>query len=117
MRVSKMGDRKLRRFGDGAMAISVLLPDGSMLKVPGQLIRQKSANGSHLRFRQIPINCDPLWRFIFDRGVWCAKPRHGPSVAHFPAREDPGCWWDGIWQMDDNIALDDRPGTALSTAA
>lgn len=96
------------------MTVTVLLPDGSRYSVPGQLVWRD--DGRHARFEQVPINCDPLWLLIFEKGHWLAKPRFGPDIARLPGREEP-CWWEGIWQMDESALPDDDVATPLSSAA
>lgn len=99
------------------MAISVLFPDGSYAKVPAQLIGPRRGDGPMKEaFRQVPLNCDPHWLFLLEEGVWLAKPRHGPDVAHLPAREEP-CWWEGIPQICDDIVAEGLSDAALKTAA
>jgi hypothetical protein len=99
------------------MAISVLFPDGSYSKVPAQLVMRKAGEElTFSKFRQAPLNCDPLWWFFQDDGVWRAKLRHGPDVKHFPAREEL-CWWEGIPQICGAMPETAADGAILKTAA
>ena len=96
------------------MAVSVLWPDGSKRNMPGHLVKRDKDGISC--FQQIPINCDPIWLFVFEKGRWRAKPRLGPEIAHLPAREDP-CWWEGIWQIREDRLRNAGLKTSLSSAA
>ncbi len=99
------------------MAVSVLFPDGSRSNVPAQLIGRKGDEGMILDgFRQVPLNCDPLWRYVQEDGMWIAKSRHGPDVRHLSPREEP-CWWESIPQMCEPALPDKSPDVSLRTAA
>lgn len=80
--------------------IDVKFPDGAMHSVAGQLVSipSETGNWSDQRFKQIPINCDPLWQFVIEQDVWTAVPRQGSDVAIFAPRST--CWWEAIAQMN-----------------
>jgi hypothetical protein len=86
------------------VTINVLFPDGSIRGVPGQLreVIAEDNGRARLRFRQVPINCDPLWRYVERRGRWVAMLRSGPDVALFAPRE--AYWWQAIVQMHDEAS-------------
>ncbi|WP_088182268.1 hypothetical protein [Sphingobium sp. Z007] len=88
------------------MAISVRFPDGSWRDVPSELRHvDPTTTGVASRFCNIPVNCDPQWRYLCMAGVWHARPRHGKLAILTPTVED---WWNGITAMADTPASSDR---------
>ncbi len=88
------------------MAISVRFPDGSWRDVPSELRPvDPAANGVQSRFRKIPFNCDPQWRYLCKGGAWYARPRHGTLAILTPAVDH---WWQGIAAMADRPVHSDK---------
>jgi hypothetical protein len=84
------------------MAMSILFPDGTIRDVPGQLVIRSTASGEAPRFVQIPVNCDPLWRYRFVDGRWRALARHDGKVAILnPGQRE---WWHAIAQMQEQAS-------------
>ena len=72
------------------MSVLVEFPGGVCREVPSQLRaidpRQKDAPG----FEQVPLNCDPHWKFEREDGRWVAVRRQGHLLALRPATP---AWW------------------------
>lgn len=81
------------------MAVAIFFPDGSTRDVPGYLVPLVGNKATTTAFKQVPVNCDPLWRYCQIDGHWHAVPRHGNNIAVLTshARE----WWRSIVQMQD----------------
>ncbi len=81
------------------MAIMVHFPDGSQREVAGQLCRvNPTAAKADARYRQVPVNCDPQWRYVRVGAKWYAIARHGALAILSPPVDD---WWQGIDAMAD----------------
>lgn len=81
------------------MAVIVHFPDGSQREVAGQLcLVDPTAAGTQVRFRQVPINCDPQWRYVRIASKWCAVARHGALAILSPSADH---WWQGVEAMVD----------------
>lgn len=81
------------------MAISVRFPDGSQRDVPSELRPVAPVTtGAQSRFRHVPINCDPDWRYVQIASIWHARPRRA-CLAILPQPHDT--WWQGIGAMGD----------------
>lgn len=88
------------------MAISVRFPDGSLRDVASQLcLVDPLATGMQARFRQVPINCDPQWRYVRTGMEWRAVARHGALAILMPPTED---WWQGIGAMAEAAPSSDQ---------
>ncbi|WP_420146144.1 hypothetical protein [Sphingobium sp.] len=86
------------------MAVIVQFPDGSQREVASQLCPiDPTAVGTQVRFRQVPINCDPQWRYVRVAATWHAIARHGALAILLPPVDD---WWQGIEAMDDAAPSD-----------
>ena len=87
------------------MAISVRFPDGSLREVPSEL---RSVDplmpGVQARFRHVPINCDPQWRYVRVGSLWRAQPRRSTLSILIPPTEN---WWEGIMLMGENPSPSD----------
>jgi hypothetical protein len=73
------------------MSVLVEFPGGVHREIPAQL-RQISAqqlNGP-AEFEQVPLNCDPHWKFERRGNHWVALPRKGQLVA---LRPRDLAWW------------------------
>lgn len=83
------------------MAVSVRFPDGTRRDVPGRL-RELPMSAGHRGapfFEQVPLGCDPLWRYVCVAGVWLARPRTqkiAPLILPVPD------WWQAIAPMTDD---------------
>ena len=81
------------------MAISVRFPDGSWREIPSELRAiDPATTGVYSRFRHVPVNCDPQWRYICVAATWHARPRHGSLAVFSPPVEE---WWHDIPAMTD----------------
>lgn len=81
------------------MAVCVEFPDGARRDVPSQL-RPINADdqGVEAQFEQVPLNCDPCWRYERAGARWVALRRHVPVSALQPAVTE---WWRSIGPMAD----------------
>lgn len=81
------------------MALAIVFPDGSIRDVPGHLMPRGESCGRATVFTQVPVNCDPMWRYCQIDGHWRAVPRHGDNISMLTpnVRE----WWQSIVQMQD----------------
>ena len=73
------------------MPVFVEFPDGECREVPSQLRAmsvQKSTGPAE--FEQIPLNCDPVWKYERDGTRWIAVLRNGQLL---PLRPQPPAWW------------------------
>ncbi|BBF68061.1 MULTISPECIES: hypothetical protein [Sphingomonas] len=88
------------------MAISVRFPDGSWRDVPSELRPiDPVTTGMKSRFRHVPVNCDPQWRYLRVASIWHARPRRGSLAILTPSVDD---WWLGIAAMADTPASSDK---------
>lgn len=87
------------------MSVAVTFPDGTVRQVIGVLKLERDG------FVQMPLNCDPHWKYVLQSGHWVAASRHG-KIRAIPMPER-GCWWDDIAQMrDDADGMDGRRSAA-----
>ncbi|MBZ9647455.1 hypothetical protein K9B33_07865 [Sphingobium sp. 3R8] len=88
------------------MAISVRFPDGSWRDVPSELRPiDPVTTGMKSRFRHVPVNCDPQWRYLRVASIWHARPRRVSLAILTPSVDD---WWLGIAAMADAPASSDK---------
>ncbi|AMK19716.1 hypothetical protein K663_16776 [Sphingobium sp. MI1205] len=73
------------------MSVLVEFPGGVHREVPAQLrqIFAQQWDGS-AEFEQVPLNCDPHWKFERRGTRWVAVPRNGQLVA---LRPRDVAWW------------------------
>lgn len=93
---------------EAAMTVAIRFPDGSIRDVPGQLVAKPGKTDRTPVFVQIPVNCDPLWRYRQVGDAWFAFSRHANLSVLRPAGRE---WWQSIKQMDD------RPADCTSNVA
>lgn len=73
------------------MSVFVEFPDGLRREVPGQLRAiSPQRSGGQTEFEQIPLNCDPLWKYERDGTRWIAVQRTGQLL---PLRVQAPAWW------------------------
>ena len=79
------------------MSVFVEFPDGECREVPGQL-RMISMQQSHgpVEFEQVPLNCDPVWKYERDGNRWVAVRRTGQLL---PLRPQAPAWWQFVELM------------------
>lgn len=105
------------------MAVSVLFPDGTVRDIPAQLRPLPSTSRRAPEFEQVPLNCDPCWKYERRGSAWFARPRRNAVLAlKVPAKT----WWHAIEHMAESyvnpcsLAQDDPATvreTSLKTAA
>lgn len=79
------------------MSVFVEFPDGLRREVPGQLraLSAQRPNGP-AEFEQVPLNCDPLWKYERDGARWIAVQRKGQLL---PLRPHAPAWWQCVELM------------------
>lgn len=85
------------------MAIPVQFPDGETRLVPCQL-RQISLPDApdDVAFEQVPLHCDPLWRYEREGARWIATRR---ALCVEQLRIPVETWWQSIGIMADKPAI------------
>jgi hypothetical protein len=83
------------------MATAVFFPDGVVKEVPSQLrMMSKPEIQFAPVYEQVPLNCDPFWKYQCVNGRWIAQRRARQVAAlHQPIEE----WWRSISQMADDL--------------
>lgn len=72
------------------MSVLVEFPGGVFREVPSQL---RAIGGQHnisAEFEQVPLNCDPHWKYERADGRWIAVHRQGQLLSLRPAAP---AWW------------------------
>jgi hypothetical protein len=81
------------------MTIPVQFPDGETRLVPGQLKQISHPDTPDIvTFEQVPLHCDPLWRYERQGDFWIAK-RCSLTVEQL--RIPVETWWQSIGVMTD----------------
>ncbi len=78
------------------MAVCVEFPNGFRRDVPSQLRPLSEPLGGAPEYEQVPLNCDPCWRYERVGSRWIAVRRHAAvTTLQQPVAE----WWRSIEQM------------------
>jgi hypothetical protein len=90
------------------MSVFVEFPDGERREVPGQLrmISLQQSDGP-VEFEQVPLNCDPVWKYERDGTRWVAVRRTGQLL---PLRPQAPAWWQFVELM---LEPERRPSAPL----
>lgn len=82
------------------MSVPVRFPDGTIRNIPGQLqYIHSSSDRSISIYEQVPLNCDPDWKYERAAGQWIARRRIRQVTTLCPPIEE---WWRSIRQMADD---------------
>ncbi|HKT76301.1 MAG TPA: hypothetical protein VJQ78_06185 [Sphingobium sp.] len=82
------------------MTVPVHFPDGTIRQVPGHLRRlSPSQDRAPATFQQVPLACDPLWRYERVADRWVATRRALVVTALSRPAET---WWAAIACMTDD---------------
>jgi hypothetical protein len=90
------------------MSVCVEFPDGVRREVPGQLRALSTQHhGGSAQFEQVPLNCDPVWKYERRGARWVAVPRKGQLL---PLRPQVPAWWQYVELM---LEPEKRPAAML----
>lgn len=78
------------------MSVLVEFPGGVCREVPSQLRAIGSPKNRADEFEQVPLNCDPHWKYEREDGRWIAVHRQGQLLSMRPAAP---AWWHFIELM------------------
>ncbi|MFC4593142.1 hypothetical protein [Sphingobium tyrosinilyticum] len=79
------------------MPVFVEFPDGECREVPSQLRAMQQSIGLG-EFEQVPLNCDPVWKYECAGTGWIAVLRKGQLL---PLRPQAPAWWQFVKLMLD----------------
>ncbi len=72
------------------MSVLVEFPGGFCREVPSQLRAIGVQHDPAYEFEQVPLNCDPQWKYEREDGRWIAIHRQGQLLSMRPAAP---AWW------------------------
>ncbi|HWV13424.1 MAG TPA: hypothetical protein VN110_09035 [Sphingobium sp.] len=78
------------------MSVLVEFPGGVCREVPSQLRAISAHQNLAAEFEQVPLNCDPHWKYEREDGRWIAVHRQGQLLSMRPATP---AWWHFIELM------------------
>lgn len=78
------------------MSVFVEFPGGICREVPSQLRAVGTRQDEPVEFEQVPLNCDPQWKYEREKGRWIAVHRQGQLLSMRPAAP---AWWQFIELM------------------
>ncbi|GLV30443.1 hypothetical protein TomTYG75_29590 [Sphingobium sp. TomTYG75] len=91
------------------MSVLVEFPGGACREVPSQLRAIGPRQNGAPEFEQVPLNCDPQWKFEREDGRWVAVRRQGQLLALRPAIP---AWWHFVALMMEPERLSTATGIA-----
>lgn len=78
------------------MSVLVEFPGGICREVPSQLRAVDAPQDDLAAFEQVPLNCDPQWKYEREQGRWIAVHRQGQLLSMRPVAP---AWWQLIEMM------------------
>lgn len=92
------------------MSVLVEFPGGVCREVPSQLRTIHPRQNGSAEFEQVPLNCDPQWKYEREDGRWIAVCRQGQLLN---LRPPAPAWWHFVELMTEVEA----PNVTLQSAA